>query len=427
MQTFAALESEVRLYSRAFPTVFVKASGYRLTDEAGREYIDFFSGAGTLNYGHNDPRMKERLIEYLRQDGITHSLDMATAAKREFLESFDRTILRPRGLVYKVQFTGPTGANAVEAALKLARKVSGRTKVLFFTDAYHGLSLGALSVTADPAKRASAGVPLSHTVPMPFEGHPGGEDSLARVESFLESTRGGVDHPAAIIVETVQAEGGINVASVAWLRRLSSLAQRHGVLLIVDDIQVGCGRTGPFFSFEPAGIIPDLVCLSKSISGYGLPMAIVLVRPELDVWAPGEHTATFRGNNLAFLAASVALTYWEDENLSREVREKGELTRSLLEEIVTEFPQVAGEVRGRGLIQGIDFGMAGIAKEVARTAFGHGLMIETAGPTGSVLKLLPPLIIDEKGLRQGISVIAQSLIEALSRREQLSIPVESPR
>jgi diaminobutyrate-2-oxoglutarate transaminase len=424
MQTFEDLESEVRVYSRSFPTVFVSSSGYQLFDEQGRAYIDFFSGAGALNYGHNPPRMRERLIEYLQADGVLHSLDMATAAKRAFLQGFEKTILRPRGLRYKVQFTGPTGANAVEAALKLARKASGRKTVLFFDNAYHGLSLGALSVTANPTKRAAAGVPLPYTTPFPFEGHPsGGDDSLQNLASSLARTEGSVDHPAAIILETVQAEGGINVASFDWLRALADLARRHGVLLIVDEIQVGCGRTGTFFSFEPAGITPDLVCLSKSISGNGLPMALVLLRPELDVWAPGEHTGTFRGNNLAFVAATEALTYWENGDFAGEVARKGDLARSLLQEIVDRHPEIGGQVRGRGLIQGLRCEPEGLAQAIARAAFGRGLVIETAGPRDTVLKLLPPLTIDDAGLAAGIARIADSIPDALEavRRPALAL------
>jgi diaminobutyrate-2-oxoglutarate transaminase len=412
MRIFDDLESEVRTYCRSFPTVFVRSSGHHLFDEKGKKYIDFFSGAGSLNYGHNPPRIKARLIEYLQQDGITHGLDMATAAKRDFLERFEATILRPRGLSYKVQFCGPTGANSVEAALKLARKVSGRTTILFFKRGYHGLSLGALSVTDNPTKRKAAGVPLPYAMPIPFDGYEGREDSLQQIESLLESMQG-AEKPAAIIVETIQAEGGINVASFDWLRELAALAHRHGVLLIVDDIQVGCGRTGPFFSFEPAGFTPDIVCLSKSIGGYGLPMAIVLIKPDLDRWAPGEHTGTFRGNNLAFVAATEALTFWEDDAFSREVERKGALARTLLEELVARDLPEGCQVRGRGLIQGVDIPRDGLAKRISQLAFERGLVIETAGPKDNVLKLLPPLTIDDESLRLGISWIGQSAAEAV--------------
>jgi diaminobutyrate-2-oxoglutarate transaminase len=416
METFERLESEVRYYCRDFPVVFTRATGCKLYDEGGREYIDFFSGAGTLNYGHNNPRLKRRLIEYLESDSVTHSLDMATAVKREFLERFDASILGPRGLRYKMQFCGPTGANAVEAALKLARKATGRQTVVFFMNAYHGLSLGALAVTGNASKRAGAGVPLHYALPMPYDGDLGpGVDTLDYFAAFLENPGSGVELPAAVIVETIQAEGGVKVAGREWLRRLAEITRRHGILLIADDIQVGCGRTGSFFSFEDAGLRPDLVCLSKAIGGFGLPMALVLIRPDLDVWQPGEHTGTFRGNNLAFAAASEALAYWEDGDFAASISQKSELLRRLLNELVESHEEARGWVRGRGLIQGVGFDEKGLAEEVARAAFERGLIIETSGARGEVVKLLPPLTIDEDDLREGVARISESLEAALAR------------
>lgn len=425
MKSFDSLESEVRIYCRDFPAVFSKAIGSKLTDEEGKEYIDFFSGAGTLNYGHNNPRIKRRVIEYLETDAVIHSLDMATTAKREFLERFNSVILRPRSLNYKIQFCGPTGANAVEAALKLARKVTGRQTIVFFTNAYHGLSLGSLAVTGSRSKRAAAGLPLLNTIPMAFDGDLGPEvDTLDYFECFLENAGSGIEIPAAVIVETVQCEGGVKIARFEWLRRLESLARRHGFLLIVDDIQVGCGRTGPFFSFEPAGISPDIVCLSKSISGIGLPMAILLIKPEYDVWRPGEHTGTFRGNNLAFVSATEALTYWEDDQFSNSIEKKSRHARGLLDAIVRDF-EARGFVRGRGLVHGLGFGVKGLAKEVSRLAFERGLIVECAGPEDEVLKLMPPLTITEEEMEDGITRIRESLElafnEARAEKPALSV------
>lgn len=418
MKTFDLLESEVRVYCRDFPTVFTKAVGSILYDEAGKEYIDFFSGAGSVNYGHNNPQLKRRLIEYLESDQITHGLDMATAAKREFLERFNATILAPRGLQYKTQFCGPTGANAVEAALKLARKITGRKPVIFFMNAYHGLSLGSLSVTGNSSKRAAAGVSLHDTMPMPFEGDLGpGVDTLSYFEAFLQNAGSGLELPAAVIVETIQAEGGVKVASFEWLRRLEAITQRYGIMLIVDDIQVGCGRTGSFFSFEHTGIRPDMICLSKSISGYGLPMALLLMRPERDLWQSGDHTGTFRGNNLAFVTASEALSYWEDDAFSESVIEKSALVAKLLNEIAERFPEARASVRGRGLIQGLVCGVPGLAQLVTKLAFERQLIIETAGAQGDVLKVLPPLTISRQELEEGILRIAESMDAGLARME----------
>jgi diaminobutyrate-2-oxoglutarate transaminase len=419
VDTFEFLESEVRFYCRDFPTVFTKGIGCKLFDEQGKEYLDFFSGAGTLNYGHNNPRLKRRLIEYLESDSVTHSLDMATAVKREFLERFNSLILGPRRLRYKIQFCGPTGANAVEAALKLARKATGRQTVIFFMNAYHGLSLGSLAVTGNASKRASAGVPLNYSMPMPFDGDLGANvNTLDYFQAFLEEPGSGMELPAAIIVETIQAEGGVKVASYEWLRRLEDLARRHQIVFIVDDIQVGCGRTGTFFSFEDAGIRPDMICLSKAIGGFGLPMALLLIRPELDVWKPGEHTGTFRGNNLAFATAGEALEcYWQDEAFTESILKKSELATRLLREIVESHAEARAWVRGRGLIQGLGFDVKGLAQEVARIAFERGLIIETSGARSEVLKLLPPLTIDEQDLKDGIARINDSLKVALERMD----------
>jgi len=420
MHTFERLESEVRSYCRSFPAVFAKAEGATLIDENGRRYIDFFAGAGVLNYGHDHPRLRERLLAYLRSGGIVHGLDMATTAKRAFLEGFERVILAPRELSYKIQFPGPTGTNAVEAALKLARKVTGRQPILSFTNAFHGMTLGALAVTGNSFKRAGAGVPLTLSSPMPFAGYLGDQDTLDYLERFLGDSGSGVDTPAAIILETVQAEGGVNVASFEWLRRLADIAHRNGIVLIVDDIQVGCGRTGPFFSFEPAGIQPDIVCLSKSLSGFGLPMAIVLLKPEIDVWQPGEHNGTFRGHNLAFVTATEALEFWKDDALAKETARKGAVARERLLQISRAHPALNAEVRGRGLIQGLAIGTPGLAAEIVRRAFERRLVIETAGSEGDVVKVLPPLVIEDALLEAGLDILEEAIRSALAGRRRVN-------
>lgn len=406
------LESEVRGYVRNFPTVFTHARGSRLINEDGREFIDFFAGAGVMNYGHNHPDLKKALLDYLAEDHIIHSLDMATRAKATFLERFEEVILKPRGLDYKIQFPGPTGTNAVEAALKLARKVTGRENVISFTNAFHGMTLGALAVTGNAMKRAGAGVPLSHTSQMPFDGYlkDGDDQSLALLEAILSDDGSGTDKPAAVIIETVQAEGGVNVSRMEWLKELAAILKRHDVLLIVDDIQVGCGRTGPFFSFEPAGIKPDIVCLSKSLSGFGLPLALTLFRPELDQWLPGEHNGTFRGHNPAFVTATAALEFWRDDALTKEVRRKADIVSARLEKIVQAMPAKA-HARGRGLIQGIEFEDAELAGKASAEAFRTGLVIETAGIDDQVLKLLPPLMISDEDLQAGLDIMERAVMK----------------
>jgi len=404
-------ESRVRSYCRNWPTTFVSASGSWMVDNHAERYLDFFSGAGALNYGHNNPLLKAALVDYLVSDGVLHGLDMATVAKAEFLEEFESTILTPRGLDYKVQFPGPTGTNAVEAALKLARNITGRESVISFTNAFHGMTLGSLAVTGNSMKRAGAGVPLVHSTPMPYDGYfDGATEDFHWMEKALDDEGGGLNRPAAVIVETVQGEGGVNVARGEWLRALQKLCRDRDILLIVDDVQMGCGRTGSFFSFEEAGIEPDIVTLSKSISGYGLPMALTLIRPHLDLWSPGEHNGTFRGNNAAFVTARSTLEhFWRTDEFSTSVVRKGALLHSLLTELAHTDDQIS--IRGRGMVQGIVFEEPGRAAEVCRHAFARGVLAETSGPKDEVVKLLPALTMSDEQLHMGVSIIAAAMTE----------------
>ncbi|MGB5809892.1 MAG: diaminobutyrate--2-oxoglutarate transaminase [Polyangiales bacterium] len=426
MKPFDRIESEVRSYCRSFPKLFTRAKGSCIIDDRGEEYIDFFAGAGVMSYGHNNEHLKAALLEYISDDGITHGLDLATEAKGALLQTLERVILKPRNLDYKVMFPGPTGTNSVEAALKLARKITGRTGVVAFTNAFHGMTLGSLALTGNQSKRGGAGIPLEHVVRMPFDRYFDDDlDSIAYADMLLSDGSSGIDAPAAFIVETVQAEGGINVARDAWLRGLRQLATKHGALLIVDDIQVGCGRTGPFFSFEPSGIDPDIVCLSKALSGYGLPFALTLFRPELDVWQPGEHNGTFRGNNLAFVTARAALDrYWQDDRLERAVHEKATTVSCALERLADEF---GGEARGKGLIQGVALDPE-TTGSICREAFKRGVVIETSGARDEVLKILPPLTIPPDVLEDGLERLheaAQVVSRQRAHRKPVMFLVES--
>lgn len=410
LQVFDRLESEVRSYCRSFKTVFVKASNAKLTDRNNREYIDFFAGAGALNYGHNNTRIRTKLVEYLLEDGITHSLDMATEAKEKFLLRFQETILKPRGLSYKVMFPGPTGTNSVESALKIARKVTGRTNVICFTNAFHGMSLGSLAATGNAFKRGGAGVPLGGTVFMPYDGYLGPlVDTTAMLEKMLQDPGSGIDKPAAVILETLQGEGGLNGASDKWLRNLERICREQGMLLIIDDVQMGCGRTGSFFSFEHSGIQPDIVCLSKSIGGYGLPMALTLIKPEHDIWNPGEHNGTFRGNNLGFVAAEEALHYWSNDELSNRIREHADTISAFLGRMASRYSNHVAEVRGKGMIQGLVFKEPGDASKLCGACFDKGLIMETSGPRDEVAKLMPPLTIEASVLKEGLVKLEAAL------------------
>ena len=416
MQAFSRLESDVRSYIRSFPTVFTTGRGARVTDEEGNAYIDFFAGAGTLNYGHNDPLLKRALVDYIQADGVTHGLDMATRSKRELLETFEALILKPRNLDYKLQFPGPTGTNAVEVALKIARNATGRSNVIAFTHGFHGATLGSVQVSGKRVFREACGTALGGASFMPYDGYLGADiDTTAYLDKVLSDASSGIDKPAAVIVETVQGEGGINVARLQWLRNLEKVCRRHGVLLIVDDIQVGCGRTGRFFSFEEADIQPDVVTLSKSLSGYGLPFSLTLLRPELDQWKPGEHTGTFRGNNLAFVTAREALKqYWRNDDLMKEVARKGEVVRKAMNDICERHAGLGLSTRGRGMVHGLDCGSGELSGDICRRAFERGLLAETSGADDEVVKFLGPLTIGDDELEQGLEILSAAVDDAVS-------------
>jgi len=421
MSIFNTLESNVRSYCRSFPTVFDKAQGPHLMDENGRRYIDFLSGAGSLNYGHNNPELKKHLIDYLERDGLVHGLDMSSVAKKEFLEAMRSHILFPREMDYKIQFSGPTGTNAVEAAMKLARKVTGRTNIISFTNGFHGVTLGSVAATGNQFYRDGSGAPLQNTSFMPYDGYLGRDvNTIEYIERFLQDGSSGVDLPAAMIVETVQGEGGVNVASMSWLRELSSLCHRFDILLIVDDIQVGCGRTGNFFSFEDASITPDIVVLSKSLSGYGLPFAVVLMKPELDQWNPGEHNGTFRGHNLAFVTAAASIkTYWSNETIAADISKKGFILAEHINGIVKEWTDMKFNSRGRGMIWALDVVDGNLATAISKEAFERGLIIETCGSQGEVLKTLPSLLIEEDVLVEGLSILKESVEVVIDQQDKI--------
>ncbi len=421
MKIFDEIESEVQSYARSFPRVFNRAKGEFLYDEEGNQYLDFLAGAGTLNYGHNNPLFKEALLEYIQNDGITHGLDMHTRAKGEFLETFNEKILKPRGLDYVVQFTGPTGTNSVEAALKLARNVTGRENVITFTNGFHGVSLGALAATGNSHHRGAAGVSLSGTSRVPFDGYLGDDVcTTAYLDKVLSDSSSGIDKPAAVIVECVQGEGGINVASAEWLRALQDVCRKHEILLIVDDIQAGCGRTGTFFSFEEAGIYPDIVTLSKSLSGYGLPFAVVLMKPELDQWKPGEHNGTFRGHNLAFVTAKQAIDhFWSDDKFSQDVVRKGLYVGERLDKIAEQYGEGNFVTKGRGMMRGINCVNGEIAGKITHKCFQNGLIIETSGADDQVVKFLCPLIISDENLKKGLDIVEQAIKEVCAKEDSI--------
>lgn len=415
-QTFEKYESEVRSYCRHFPTVFTKAKGAKLFDELGNEYIDFFCGAGAVNYGHNNNYIKPKLIEYIESDGVMHALDMYTTPKREFIDFMQEKVLRPRGLDFKIMFPGPTGTNAVEAGLKIARKVTGRSNVFALMGCFHGMTLGALALTTDAGARKGAGVKLGDVTHIPAPYMYPEMDTIEYMQRLLDDDHSAVEKPAAVVIETVQAEGGIWVFEVEYLQRLRKFCDDNDILLMIDDIQVGCARTGTYFSFERAGIQPDILVLSKSIGGYGLPFALTLFKPEIDKWAPGEHNGTFRGNQLAFVAAKAGLEYMLNEHIEDKAKASGGIIKEYIEKEILPLDNRL-KLRGIGMIWGIEFDgipVDGLSERVTEIAFDKKLIVECAGRKNSVVKLMPPLVIEKEVLLDGLARLKNAVEDCLA-------------
>lgn len=414
MDIYEKHESGVRSYCRDFGKQLVSAEGEYVHTEDGARYLDFLMGSGALNYGHNDASMRQALIQYIDRCGIALGLDFHFQSKAEFIEAFVRCVLRPRGFDYRIQFTGPTGTNAVEAALRLARKVTGRQNVVAFTNAFHGCSLGSLAATGAARIRGSSESQLVHVHRMAFDGYLGDTiDTSQILEKMLDDPSSGVTNVAAVILEVIQGEGGINVAGKSWAQAVERIARRHGAILIVDEIQTGCGRTGDFFGFERLGIAPDIVVVAKSISGFGLPMALTLIKPAIDQWNPAEHSGTFRGNGLAFVTAKVALEkFWANADFSDAVHRRATVFEDGLDRIADEFGL---QRKGRGFMQALSFGDPAHAEKVKQRCMDTGLIVETCGPRGQVIKLLPPLTIPPDSLASGLDLLRRAVAATVAR------------
>jgi diaminobutyrate-2-oxoglutarate transaminase len=410
MNPFEELESNVRYYCRRWPAVFSTAVGSTITAEDGTPYLDFFAGAGALSYGHNNPVLVDLAIEHLRAGKILHSLDTYTVEKRQFLEAMERHVLAPRQLDMVVQTVGPTGATAVEAALQLAQRVTGHRAVVGFDGSYHGMTYRTASISASMAGRTTS-AHLKDFVALPYVRNVS-ESDLQLLDRTLDSTVDG-QRIGAVIIEPTQGEGGARPFDPLYLRAIRERCSERGILVIADEVQAGVGRTGAFFSFEGSGLDPDIVCLSKSISGLGLPMALNLVRRDLDTWAPGEFSGTFRGNNLAFATSATMLdTYWADSNLEKNTERRGLIVRDALEEISEHFGNGHFVARGNGLLCGLDVGDSQLAADIAEAAFERRLIVETCGAGDTTVKLLPPIVIDEDQLTDGLARLRAAVADA---------------
>ncbi|MDD0974083.1 aspartate aminotransferase family protein [Pseudomonas fontis] len=431
-------ESNARSYPRRIPLALKRARGLYVEDVEGRQFIDCLAGAGTLALGHNHPVVIEAIQQVLADELPLHTLDLTTPVKDQFVQDLFGLLPAEFSAQAKIQFCGPTGTDAVEAALKLVRTASGRSTVLSFQGGYHGMSQGALSLMGSLGpKKALAGLlsngvqfmpyPYDYRCPFGLGGEQGVRANLHYLENLLNDPEAGVQLPAAVIVEVVQGEGGVIPADLDWLRGLRRITEQAGVSLIVDEIQSGFGRTGKMFAFEHAGIVPDVVVLSKAIGG-SLPLAVVVYREALDTWQPGAHAGTFRGNQMAMAAGSAVMRYLKEHDLAGHAEAMGERLREHLTVLQRDFPQL-GDIRGRGLMLGVElvdpqgqldvqghpptFGK--LASLLQNECLKRGLILELGGRNGSVVRFLPPLIITAEQIDEVMRRFSRALAAALLR------------
>ncbi|MFD0418459.1 diaminobutyrate--2-oxoglutarate transaminase family protein [Streptomyces sp. NPDC127108] len=350
----SARESAARTYARALPIVPVRARGMTIEGADGQRYLDCLSGAGTLALGHNHPVVLEAIRNVLDSGAPLHVLDLATPVKDDFTTELFRTLPPALADRARIQFCGPAGTDAVEAALKLARTATGREGLLAFTGAYHGMTAGALEASGGARDVRVTRLPYPQDYRCPFGiGGPNGAELAARwTENLLDDSKSGVPAPAAMILEPVQGEGGVLPAPVAWLRRMREITAARGIPLIADEVQTGVGRTGAFWAVEHSGIVPDVLVLSKAIGG-SLPLAVVVYRDDLDVWPPGAHAGTFRGNQLAMAAGAATLAYVRENRLAERAATLGARMLADLRSLAADHPCV-GDVRGSGLMLGVE-------------------------------------------------------------------------
>lgn len=426
-----AMESNVRSYPRKLPLAIAKAQGCRVTDVEGNEYLDCLAGAGTLALGHNHPAVIQSIQDVLASGLPLHTLDLTTPLK----DAFTETLLSYFPENYVLQFCGPTGADAAEAAIKLAKTHTGRANVIAFSGGYHGMTHGALALTGNlGAKNAvnnlMAGVqfmpyPHEYRCPLGLGGEAGVNALTHYFENFIEDVESGVVKPAAVILEAIQGEGGVVTAPVSWLRKIREITQKHGIVLILDEVQAGFGRSGKMFAFEHAGIEPDIVMMSKAVGG-SLPLAVLAIKKEFDAWQPAGHTGTFRGNQMAMATGLATLRVMKDENLPENARVRGEFLQAALNDLKREFPCI-GNVRGRGLMIGIEIvderqkadatgaypADPELAVAVQKACFNNRLLLERGGRGGTVIRLLPPLILTQDDCVELLAKFKQSLADAL--------------
>lgn len=426
-------ESNARSYPRRLPLAIQRAEGIYITDMDGKQYIDCLAGAGTLALGHNHAVVREAIEGVLQSYIPLHTLDLTTPVKEAFIDEVFSSLPSSFAEKAKIHFCGPTGADAIEAALKLVKTATGNRSILSFQGGYHGSTHGTLSITGTlgPKKNIHALVPDTHFLPYPYEyrcpfgvGKDGHRIGTTYIENLLDDPEGGIVKPAGIVVEVVQGEGGSIPAPVEWLKELRRITKERDIPLIIDEVQTGIGRTGKMFAFEHAGIEPDVLVLSKAIGG-SLPLSVVVYDRRLDQWEPGTHIGTFRGNQMAMAAGQATLRFVKENHLPEHAHEMGTYVMTQLKEIQKQVSSI-GEVRGRGLMIGVEIinptkqpnqlgsypAYSELAKKIQQECFNRGVILEVGGRFGTVIRLLPPLIISKEQIDEVLQRFQEAIISA---------------
>ncbi|WP_057914110.1 aspartate aminotransferase family protein [Peribacillus muralis] len=430
-------ESNARSYPRRLPMAIEKAEGIYLTDMDGKKYIDFLAGAGTLALGHNHPAVLEEMEKVLKNKSPLHTLDFTTPIKEQFIDEIFEWLPEEFRKNAKIQFCGPTGGDAIEAALKLVKTATGNRGILSFQGAYHGATHATMSISGNtkPKEKIQGLMPDVQFLPYPYEYRCpfgiGGEEShkisSQYIENLLNDPESGLLAPAGMILEAVQGEGGSIPAPIPWLKEIRRITKEKDIPLIIDEVQSGIGRTGKMFAFEHAGIIPDVLVLSKAIGG-SLPLSVVIYHKDLDVWSPGAHIGTFRGNQLAMAAGTASLKFMKETNLIEHAAKMGERLQDILKGLQKDIPQI-GDVRGRGLMVGVEMvnhqeaqnqngsypANSELASAIQQECFQRGLILEVGGRHGSVVRFLPPLIVTEAQLWEATAIFEQAVRAAIAR------------
>ncbi|MFJ4903012.1 diaminobutyrate--2-oxoglutarate transaminase family protein [Streptomyces sp. NPDC088727] len=423
----AMRESAARTYARSLPIVPVRARGLTIEGADGRRYLDCLSGAGTLALGHNHPVVLEAIKKVLDSGAPLHVLDLATPVKDAFTTELFATLPREFAENARIQFCGPAGTDAVEAAFKLVRAATGRSGLLAFTGAYHGMTAGALAASggAEDVRVTRLPFPQEYRCPFGVGGERGARIAARWTETVLDDPKSGTPTPAGMILEPVQGEGGVNPAPDSWLRRMRDITAARSIPLIADEVQTGVGRTGAFWAVEHSGIVPDVMVLSKAIGG-SLPLAVIVYRSELDTWQPGAHAGTFRGNQLAMAAGTATLAYVRENRLAERAGTLGARMLASLRALAADHPCI-GDVRGRGLMIGVelvdpeaapvDKGSAAppdpaLAVAVQQECLRRGLIVELGGRHSTVVRLLPPLTLTDEQATAVIDRLADAMAAA---------------